>query len=121
MGRSAQDDKQTIGPGCRDESSRSLESLSANCVGSCGERLWRWPRRRGRRGWLPTHGHRELRAELVGIIKLLMSGAVLVHQPGDFYVITTILGNLCNSPFLEPPNGLQSFGGLFDSHRCMGY
>src|SRR5262245_10605573 len=51
---------------------------------------------------LPTNGHGQTRAKLVGVKQLFVDQAVLMHQPRDLHVVTAVFGDLEQFALLIP-------------------
>ena len=69
---------------------------------------------------LPGDADGKLVAEAIGIKKLLMSGTIFVHEPGDLHVVTAIFGDFHEPALPKPLDCLHAFGGLLDPESGAG-
>jgi len=66
---------------------------------------------------LPGNADGEFVAKAVFVEELFVGRAVFVDEAGDFDVVTAVFGDLEETAFAEPVDGLHAFGGFFDAKR----
>src|SRR5436853_6126883 len=72
-------------------------------------------------GQLPPYGYSELFAKAVFVKKLAVGCAVFVDQAGDLDIVATILGNLQQTAFPEPPDSLHPFSRFLHAEGRRGH
>jgi len=62
---------------------------------------------------LPRHRDGEFLAVFVGVVEMLVGGAVFVDETGDLHVEAAVFGDFQHLAFAEPADSLQALAGFF--------